>query len=92
MIVIQKRVPLMLLKETKSDTLNLRAVRAAVISLRKSVIDVIVAALIFIIFLKRVTRRAFLLRLLISNLGLFGLITRGWNVMMLLLALTSVAL
>lgn len=52
MIVIQQRVPLMLLKQTESNALNLRSIRAAVVSLCHRIIRV-VAAFILVIFLKR---------------------------------------
>lgn len=60
MIVVQQRVPLVLLEETKSDALNLRPVRAAVIALRQCTFNVTVTAFVLDVVEERARRLAFL--------------------------------
>lgn len=51
MIVIEQRMPLVLLKQTEPDALDLRTIRAAVIAFRHVHV---VAVLVLIVLMKRV--------------------------------------
>lgn len=53
MIVIQQRVPLVLLKDTKANALNLRAIRTAVVTLPNHVF-IETVALVLVVLGKRV--------------------------------------
>jgi hypothetical protein len=81
-IVIQERVPLLLLEDAKADALDLRSIRAAVIALRHHVVGEAVAALVLIVLLALLD---VVLRLLIGNLCFaFGSVASRRDVMMML--------
>jgi hypothetical protein len=65
-IVIEQRVPLVLLKQDEPDALDLRSIRAAVVALRH--IHVVVAVLVLVVLRERFVGLG-VLRLLVGSLA-----------------------
>lgn len=97
MIVIQKRMPLMLLKDTESDTLYLRSVWSAVVSFRHQAFSVVVAALVLVVLLKCVAVWLWILLWFLLDIFRFacdcvGVVMCWRSVVMFLLAFAAVML